>query len=37
MNGYYPYVKSTENDYAGSSGKPIQQLQFKHTGMMVRS
>lgn len=29
MNGYYPYVKSTENDYAGSSGKPIQQLQIQ--------
>lgn len=27
--GYYPYVKSNVNDYAGSSGKPIQQLQIQ--------
>lgn len=26
---YYPYVKSNVNDYAGSSGKPIQQLQIQ--------
>lgn len=29
MDGYYPYVKSNEDDYAGSSGKPIQQLQIQ--------
>ena len=27
--GYYPYVKSNVNDYAGSSGKPVQQLQIQ--------
>ena len=27
--GYYSYVKSNVNDYAGSSGKPIQQLQIQ--------
>ena len=29
QDDYYPYVKSTENDYAGSSGKPIQLLQIQ--------
>ena len=28
-DGYYPAVKSTENDYAGSSGKPIQRLNIQ--------
>lgn len=27
--GYYPAVKSTDNDYAGSPGKPIQKLNIK--------
>ena len=27
--GFYPAVRSTENDYAGSAGKPIQQLSIK--------
>ena len=26
---YYPYVRSDENDYAGSPGKPIQRLQIQ--------
>lgn len=26
---YYPYVKSNVNDYAGSSGKPLQRLQIQ--------
>ncbi|WP_411676882.1 C39 family peptidase [Caproicibacter sp.] len=26
---YYPYVKSNVNDYAGSSGKPVQRLQIQ--------
>lgn len=26
---YYPFVKSTVNDYAGASGKPIQQVQIQ--------
>ena len=29
QSGFYPYVKSTDNDYAGSSGKPIQLLQIQ--------
>lgn len=29
QGNYYPYVKSNENDYAGSSGKPIQHLQIQ--------
>ncbi len=37
MNGYYPYVKSTENDYAGSQVSQFNNFRFKHTGMMVRS
>lgn len=28
-SSYYPYVKSNINDYAGSSGKPIQRLQIQ--------
>ncbi|WP_411676900.1 hypothetical protein [Caproicibacter sp.] len=28
-SGYYPYVKSNVNDYAGASGRPIQQLQIQ--------
>lgn len=28
-NSYYPYVKSNEDDYAGSSGKSIQQIQIQ--------
>ncbi len=27
--GYYPAVKSTDDDYAGSAGKPIQRLNIK--------
>lgn len=38
--GYYPAVKSTENDYAGSSGKPIQRLNiqvYKNDGTKLTS
>ena len=35
MNGYYPYVKSTENDYAGSSGKPIQHVQILNISCLL--
>ena len=37
---FYPFVKSTVNDYAGSSGKPIQQLEiqaFKKDGTKLTS
>lgn len=29
QSDYYSYVKSNSNDYAGSSGKPIQRLQIQ--------
>ena len=37
---WYPYVKSTINDYAGSAGKPIQKLQiqaYKNDGTKLSS
>ena len=40
QSGYYPYVKSNVNDYAGSNGKPIQQLQiqaYKNDGTKLTS
>ena len=40
QSGYYPYVKSNINDYAGSSGKPIQRLQiqaYKNDGTKLTS
>ena len=39
-SGYYPAVKSTENDYAGSPGKPIQRLSiqvFRNDGTKLTS
>ncbi len=40
QSGYYSYVKSNINDYAGSNGKPIQQLQiqaYKNDGTKLTS
>ncbi len=39
-DGYYSYVKSNVNDYAGSSGKPIQRLNiqiYKNDGTKLDS